>query len=138
MKKLISILSLFLACFILFSCGNIEGSYKNKGQSTWFVTEINYESPTTATYKAITTDTTDLVENDTWFADTIGAFKVGDTLILRKKEIKKMKNLTLSDIIYLSQQTDNIIITNWLKELEQMIVENANNFELGSEIRKIL
>lgn len=49
-----------------------------------------------------------------------------------------MKNLSLSDIIYLSQQTDNIIITNWLKELEQMIVENANNFELGSEIRKIL
>lgn len=49
-----------------------------------------------------------------------------------------MKNLSLSDIIYLSSQTDNIIITNWLKELEQMIVENANNFELGSKLRKIL
>ena len=49
-----------------------------------------------------------------------------------------MKNLTLSDIIYLSQQTDNIIITNWLKELEQMIADNPNDFNLGSEIRKIL
>lgn len=49
-----------------------------------------------------------------------------------------MKNLSLSDIIYLSQQTDNIIITNWLKELEQMIVDNPNNFELGSKLRKIL
>lgn len=49
-----------------------------------------------------------------------------------------MKNLSLSDIIYLSQQTDNIIITNWLKELEQMIVEESNDFDLGSEIRKIL
>ena len=50
-----------------------------------------------------------------------------------------MKNLSLSDIIYLSQQTDNIIITNWLKELEQMIVEgNNNNMLLGENIRKIL
>ena len=49
-----------------------------------------------------------------------------------------MKNLSLSDIIYLSSQTDNIIITNWLKELEQMIVEESNDFDLGSEIRKIL
>ena len=49
-----------------------------------------------------------------------------------------MKNLSLSDIIYLSQQTDNIIITNWLKELEQMIVEGNNNMLLGENIRKIL
>lgn len=49
-----------------------------------------------------------------------------------------MKNLTLSDIIYLSSQTDNIIITNWLKELEQMIVEGSNNMLLGESIRKIL
>lgn len=49
-----------------------------------------------------------------------------------------MKNLTLSDIIYLSQQTDNIIITNWLKELEQMIVEESNDMLLGENIRKIL
>jgi len=49
-----------------------------------------------------------------------------------------MKNLSLSDIIYLSQQTENIIITNWLKELEQMIVEESNNILLGENIRKIL
>ena len=49
-----------------------------------------------------------------------------------------MKNLSLSDVIYLSQQTDNIIITNWLKELEQMIVEGNNNMLLGENIRKIL
>ena len=49
-----------------------------------------------------------------------------------------MKNLSLSDIIYLSQQTDNILITNWLKELEQMIVEEGNDFDLGNKLRKIL
>ena len=49
-----------------------------------------------------------------------------------------MKNLSLSDIIYLSQQIDNIIITNWLKELEQMIAEESNDILLGETIRKIL
>ena len=47
-----------------------------------------------------------------------------------------MKNLTLSDIIYLSQQTDNITITNWLKELEQMIIEESNSYTLGEKIKK--
>ena len=81
MNKLISILSLFL----IFSCGNVEKSYKDKGQSNWVVEEINYESSTTATYLAVTLDTTDLAEKNTWFTDTIGAFKVGDTLIFAKK-----------------------------------------------------
>ena len=49
-----------------------------------------------------------------------------------------MKNLSLSDIIYLSQQTDNIVITNYLKGLEQMIVEESNNMLLGESIRKII
>lgn len=48
-----------------------------------------------------------------------------------------MKNLTLSDIIYLSQQTDNITITNWLKELEQMIIEESNSYTLGEKIKKL-
>lgn len=80
--KYISLLILVL----FFSCKEIkEKSYTNKGQSTWVVVEINYESKTTATYLAKTTDTTDLTECTTWFADSIGAFKVGDTLILAKK-----------------------------------------------------
>ena len=72
---------MFLSC--------IESDYKNKKQSTWVVDEINYESKTTIIYKAISTDTTYLREVNTWFADTIGAFKVGDTLIMIKKTIKE-------------------------------------------------
>ena len=48
-----------------------------------------------------------------------------------------MKNLSLEDLIFLSQESDNIIITNWLKELEQMIQENPNNYDLGEKVRKI-
>ena len=48
-----------------------------------------------------------------------------------------MKNLTLSDIIYVSSQTDNIVITNYLKELEQMIVEESNDMLLGEKLRRI-
>lgn len=48
-----------------------------------------------------------------------------------------MKNLTLEDLIFLSQESDNIIITNWLKELEQMIQDNPNNYDLGEKVRKI-
>jgi hypothetical protein len=85
MKKIISILVIFL----LFSCNEIkEISYKNKKQSTWTVSEINYESETTATYFAKSTDSTELNEDNTWFADTIGAFKVGDTLRFAKNNIR--------------------------------------------------
>ena len=49
-----------------------------------------------------------------------------------------MKNkLTLSDLILLSKNSDNIVMTNWLKELEQMIKENPNNFILGEKVRKL-
>lgn len=83
MKKVISIIGLFL----IFSCGNSEGSsFKNKGQSTWVVEKIEYNSTSTSTYFAESTDTTDLNEKSTWFADTIGAFKVGDTLVFTKKK----------------------------------------------------
>ena len=83
MKKIISILVILL----LFSCNEIKKrSYKNKKQSTWTVSEINYESETTATYFAKSTDSTELNEDNTWFADTIGAFKVGDTLQFTKND----------------------------------------------------
>lgn len=49
-----------------------------------------------------------------------------------------MKTLTLSDLIFLSSQSDNIIITNWLKELEQMIQDNPNDYDLGEKVRQIL
>jgi len=45
--------------------------------------------------------------------------------------------LSLSDIIFLSKNSDNIVITNWLEELEQMIKENPNNFILGEKVRKL-
>ena len=85
MKRIISILVLFL----LFSCNEIkEKSFKDKKQSTWTVSEINYESKTTAIYLAETTDDTELPETSTWFADSIGAFKVGDTLKFIKNDEK--------------------------------------------------
>ena len=92
MNKLISVFGLFL----IFSCGNSEyKGYDNKVQSTWIIHEIDYESATTATYYAKTTDTTDLNEVNTWFADTIGAFKAGDTLIFAQKQFKNEKSNTL-------------------------------------------
>jgi len=49
-----------------------------------------------------------------------------------------MKNkLTLSDLILLSKNSDNIVMTNWLEELEQMIKESPNNFILGEKVRKL-
>lgn len=45
--------------------------------------------------------------------------------------------LSLSDIIFLSKNSDNIVMTNWLEELEQMIKENPNNFVLGEKVRKL-
>ena len=88
LNKLISVFGLFL----IFSCGNSEyKGYDNKVQSTWIIHEIDYESATTTTYYAKTTDTTDLNEVNTWFADTIGAFKAGDTLIFAQKQFKNGK-----------------------------------------------
>ena len=83
MNKLISIFGMFL----IFSCENSEeNSFRNKEQSTWVVGKIEYESSSTSTYYTKSTNTTDLAESNTWFADTIGAFKVGDTLIFAKKK----------------------------------------------------
>lgn len=82
-------INLILVSVLLFSCG--ENNFKNKGRSTWIIHEIDYESATTATYYAKTTDTTDLNEVNTWFADTIGAFKAGDTLIFAQKQFKNGK-----------------------------------------------
>ena len=49
-----------------------------------------------------------------------------------------MKNkLTLSDLILLSKNSDNIVITNWLEDLENTIKENPNDSVLGEKIRKI-
>lgn len=45
--------------------------------------------------------------------------------------------LSLSDIIFLSKNSDNIVMTNWLEELEQMIKENSNDSILGEKIRKL-
>ena len=77
---------LILVSVLLFSCG--ENTFKNKGRSTWIVDKIEHESKTTSTYFARSTDTTDLAENNTWFADKVGAFQVGDTLIFAKKDEK--------------------------------------------------
>lgn len=49
-----------------------------------------------------------------------------------------MKNLSLSDLIFLTRQSDNIVITHWLEELEQLIKDNPNSFELGEKIRQLL
>ena len=78
-------ISLILVSVLLFSCGN---NFKNKKTSTWIVNKIEHESKTTSTYFARSTDTTDLAENNTWFADKVGAFQVGDTLIFAKKDEK--------------------------------------------------
>lgn len=83
MEKVISILTV---CLLTVSCAGDD--FKNKGQSTWIVGRIANESRTTSTYFAKTTDTTDLAENNTWFADSIGAFQVGDTLIFARKNGK--------------------------------------------------
>jgi hypothetical protein len=48
-----------------------------------------------------------------------------------------MKNLSLSDVIFLAKQSDNTIIANWLKDLEKLINETSNDFKLGEKIRKI-
>ena len=49
-----------------------------------------------------------------------------------------MKNkLTLSDLILLSKNSDNIVITNWLKDLENIIKENPNDSVLGEKVRKL-
>lgn len=49
-----------------------------------------------------------------------------------------MKNkLTLSDLIFLSKNSDNIVITNWLKDLENIIKENPNDSVLGEKVRKL-
>ncbi len=46
--------------------------------------------------------------------------------------------LSLQDLIYLSKQTDNIIITKWLEDLEKLIVENSNDQILVEKVRKCL
>jgi hypothetical protein len=48
-----------------------------------------------------------------------------------------MSNLSLSDIIFLAKQSDNVIIANWLKDLEELINKTPNDFDLGEKIRKI-
>lgn len=48
-----------------------------------------------------------------------------------------MKNLKLEDLIFLATQTDNVIIKNWLKDLQQLIKETTNDLELGEKIRKL-
>lgn len=84
MKKIISILAV---CLLTVSCR--ENDFKNKGQSTWVISTIKNQSTTSSIYYAVTTDTTDLTENSTWFADSIGAFQVGDTLIFCAKKDEK-------------------------------------------------
>lgn len=80
MKKLISIIVIGV---MFTSCE--EGSFKNKKPSSWVVSKIKIESKTTAIYYVKSTDTTDLNESNTWFADSVRAFQVGDTLKLSKK-----------------------------------------------------
>lgn len=48
-----------------------------------------------------------------------------------------MKNLSLTDLIFLSEQTHNVILANWLKELKEIIEKTPNDLELGEKIRKI-
>ena len=79
-------ISLILVSVLLFSCG--ENNFKNKGRSTWIVDKIENGSKTTSIYFATSTDTTNLAESNTWFADKVGAFQVGDTLIFAKKDEK--------------------------------------------------
>lgn len=80
---------LILFPFLFFSCGN---DFKNKKTSTWIVDKIENESKTTSTYFARSTDTTNLAESNTWFADKVGAFQVGDTLIFAKKDENSNRN----------------------------------------------
>jgi len=49
-----------------------------------------------------------------------------------------MKKLSLSDLIFLSKQSDNVIITHWLEDLEELIETTPNDAVLGEEIRKLL
>lgn len=86
MKKVI----ILTVCLLTVSCA--EDDYKNKGQSTWVVDIIKNQSATTSVYYAVSTDTTNLAENNTWFSDSIGAFQVGDTLIFARKELKRSVN----------------------------------------------
>ena len=49
-----------------------------------------------------------------------------------------MRNkLTHSDLIFLSKNSDNMVITNWLEDLEKIIKENPNDSVLGEKIRKL-
>lgn len=50
-----------------------------------------------------------------------------------------MKNeITISDLIFLSEGSENTFMAERLKELRDLIVENTNDSVLGSEIRKLL
>lgn len=49
-----------------------------------------------------------------------------------------MNKLSLEDVIFLSKQSDNLIITSWLEDLEKTIKETPNDSELSEKIRKIL
>jgi hypothetical protein len=48
-----------------------------------------------------------------------------------------MSNLSLSDLIFLAKQSDNVIIANWLKDLEKLINKTPNDGELGGKIRRL-
>lgn len=45
--------------------------------------------------------------------------------------------LKLSDMLYMAQEGDNILISKWLEDLEELINDTPNSFELGEKIRKI-
>lgn len=48
------------------------------------------------------------------------------------------QEITITYLIYLLEQTDNIFLTERLRELRDLIIENSNDSVLGSEIRKLL
>lgn len=49
-----------------------------------------------------------------------------------------MKNATISDLIFLASQTDNLFMLERLTELKELIEITHNDAVLGSEIRKLL
>lgn len=48
--------------------------------STWVIVKVEHMNRSLSYYRAVTTDTTDLNTQNTWFVDTTGKFELGDTV----------------------------------------------------------
>ena len=86
-KKLIYVLFLIATIICATSCDDVvkKNNYGNK-TTTFVIDEISSINADNnmCTYLLKTTDTTDLNVSNTWIMDSIGKFKIGDTLIFKK------------------------------------------------------